>query len=462
MPIATMGNEQIPLPARTAGPELTLTNDYIDPIVSTSLNPVPEIMDVPSGTPLQFCWTAVPSSGATNLWYRLGYDIQDHNDPDAWETDFIPFDGSPVCSDERSFFFGTHTFSVEVKDNLDARSRAFVTINVIPAPPTFDILPGSCPNPLSVHRRGLIPAAVPGTVGIDARDIIVSSLEVWINGTTVAPVRARIGDIASPLINGDDCECPPHGADGIDDLVLQFSAEELLAALGPVSGGDVREMVLRGEVDGGVDFWLVDCVTIVGPPRRNNNPLQNRDDVLETLERAYNERSVGDVDAILDDDFTFFLSPRDIQFGNVAVSQWDRWSELQATGGLLDAFPLLATGSRTPRTPLPGNTVESVSWGHLKVLFLGDAGVGVVESVDLSLRYVPGEDNWIQVPPSDPSRFPGEAWYEKAVDYFLTINLGSFSYTTGLRKATFTVRYATVGKNDYWRIVGWSDEVPEP
>ena len=63
-----------------------------------------------------FCWTAVPSEGGGDIEsYRYGWDIVDLNDDELWETDFIPFDGSEVCSPARTFFFGSHTFWAQVR-----------------------------------------------------------------------------------------------------------------------------------------------------------------------------------------------------------------------------------------------------------------------------------------------------------------------------------------------------------
>lgn len=441
------------------GPTLIVTNEYIDPVVSTSPEGPVEVMDIPAGVPLVFCWTA-SSEGAEITAYRYGGDILDLNDPDQWETDWVPFDGSEACGPSRAFFFGTHTFHVEVRDSRDRRTRAGFRINIFPGLPSVDIMPGTCKNPLSPAMRGVIPAAIPGTQGIDVRDIDPASVYLWIDGQRIAPLRTRIGDIATPVINREPCECQHGGADGIDDLLMQFPAEQVIDAMGFVSRGDVIEMGIGGLISRKLDFFLVDCVTIVGP-MREAPPLQMRDEVLVTLERAYNEKNFEDVALLFDEDFTFFFSPADISKGNVPVSQWDRASELEATRHLFGSVLGLAerNAAVAKRFTHQSGSVEESTWGNIKALFYGGPPDDGEISIDLELRYLPGENNWtIWIP--DPSEYPGETWYERTVDYFLTVSFGDWTLTTGgLVRASFVVRYAEVGDESFWRIVQWRDDL---
>jgi hypothetical protein len=111
----------------------------------------------------------------------------------------------------------------------------------------------------------------------DARDIDASTVEIWIGGITIEPLKARVGDIASPIINGEPCDCPTGGADGIDDLMLTFSAAEIIAAMGTVRKGESRTILIHGYMNDGPDFYVRDCVTIVGnPPREEEEPGQGR------------------------------------------------------------------------------------------------------------------------------------------------------------------------------------------
>jgi len=152
-----------------------------------------------------------------------------------------------------------------------------------------------------------------------------------------------------------------------------------------------------------------------------------RDNVLFNLEKSYNERNIDQYNKLLDNDFVFHFSNVDVQQGNVNVTQWDRAAEINANKNMFD-----------PNFNKPG--VEPVS------------------SIDLSLTYVAGDNNWTQVTPPDPVKYPGETWYEKIVNYTLTVKAGSNEYQGLNIQASFVVRWATVEGQSYWRIVSWHDD----
>jgi hypothetical protein len=444
-----------------AGPTLTVTNEYMDPIVSTLLNPMPTIITIPSGIPLVLCWSAEPSVGGDPIEaYRYGWDILDLNDPDLWEVGFTPFDGSEVCSPERTFFFGTHSIWVEVKDAGDNRSRVGVIVNIVQGPPSFDILPGSCRNPFNPRSRGLVPAVIPGTVALDARDIDASTVQLWIGTEKIDPVRTRIGDIAAPVINGDFCECS-DGPDGIDDLVLKFSSREIAHALGPVSAGGVITIFVRGVMmDTGFQFDLFDCVRTVGNPAPGENPLTLRDGVLTTLQSAYNQKNFIVANSLFDDDFVFFFSPTDISNGDVPVAQWDKSSELAATASLFNAAVHTGTRIADPDAALlsRGAGVEEATWGRTKYLFFA-APPGDFALISLRLLFPPGEGFWIPVIP-DPADYPGEVWYEKTVEYELAVETSDLILANfPSMRASFIVRPVEVRGETIWQLVRWRDDI---
>ena len=150
-----------------------------------------------------------------------------------------------------------------------------------------------------------------------------------------------------------------------------------------------------------------------------------RDNVLFNLEAAYNERNLTEYNRLLDDDFTFFFSPADVSDGKVSVNQWDRASEINATTNMFNV-------NFTPPNGSP------------------------ISSIDLSLVYPEGDNVWNMASPDQ--NHPGETWYQKSVDYFLTIVAGETTYTSGNPiKAQFTVRRDP--DLDIWRIVQWRDDV---
>jgi hypothetical protein len=59
--------------------------------------------------------------------YRYGFDIVDLDDPLAWEIDWTP---EITRAPPRSFFFGTHTFHVEARDDAGAITRGSFIISI--------------------------------------------------------------------------------------------------------------------------------------------------------------------------------------------------------------------------------------------------------------------------------------------------------------------------------------------
>jgi len=119
--------------SRITGPSLYVRNRFMNVIsTSTTKTPVTSI-SIPSGIPMVFTWTADASSyGGVVHSYRYGWDIEDLNVESDWEVSYTPFVGSYASSQPRTFFFGTHTFHVEVKDNSGALSRVPIAVNVVP------------------------------------------------------------------------------------------------------------------------------------------------------------------------------------------------------------------------------------------------------------------------------------------------------------------------------------------
>jgi hypothetical protein len=116
-----------------SGPLMTVTNDYIGVIRTSICSEPARILDSPAGVPLDFTIQGDASSyGGTIAGYRYGWDIPDLNDPEQWEIDLTPFIGHFATVPQRSFFFGTHTLTMEVQDNNGYCSRIEVKVNIVP------------------------------------------------------------------------------------------------------------------------------------------------------------------------------------------------------------------------------------------------------------------------------------------------------------------------------------------
>jgi len=131
-------------------------------------------------------------------------------------------------------------------------------------PVDLDILPGGCPNPLTINTRnkGKLPMAILGTETFDVSEINVGSISIA--GTVLAQKDPSIEDVSAPVENGDECACQV-GTDGINDLVVHFSRREVIITLGldTMEAGTVVSITVEGTLLDGTPFEATDCVTLV-------------------------------------------------------------------------------------------------------------------------------------------------------------------------------------------------------
>ena len=109
-----------------------------------------------------------------------------------------------------------------------------------------DIKPTSCPNPLNVKSKGVLPVAILGTDSFDATQVDPSTITLQ----GVAPIRWAIEDVAapySPYIGKESCQnCTTAGPDGYSDLTLKFDAQAIVDILGEVQDGDCVKLTITG------------------------------------------------------------------------------------------------------------------------------------------------------------------------------------------------------------------------
>jgi hypothetical protein len=122
----------------------------------------------------------------------------------------------------------------------------------------IDIKPHSCPNPLNVKSKGVLPVAVLGTEDFDVYEIDVASIEL----EGVRPIRSDYEDVATPF-DGELCDCHELGADGFEDLTLKFEKQEIVSAIEPVSDREELVLTLTGELFDGTPIEGQDCVVII-------------------------------------------------------------------------------------------------------------------------------------------------------------------------------------------------------
>ncbi len=128
-----------------------------------------------------------------------------------------------------------------------------------------DLEPNSCPNPLQLNEKGVLPVAILGFEYLDVACIDPASVEL----EGVSPLRWALEDVATPFApytgKADAYDCTEEGPDGIIDLTFRFKTQEVLAALGEVTDGEVLVLSLTGmltEECGGRSFEGEDVVII--------------------------------------------------------------------------------------------------------------------------------------------------------------------------------------------------------
>ena len=133
----------------------------------------------------------------------------------------------------------------------------------VPVP--VDIKPQSCPNPLNVRDRGLLPVAILGTESFDVTSVDLSLVTL----AGVAPLDSNLEDVAAPfepfLGKAEASDCTTAGPDGFTDLTLLFDAQAVITALDPVTDEEVRVLEVSGHLrptEGGTPIVGEDVVVI--------------------------------------------------------------------------------------------------------------------------------------------------------------------------------------------------------
>lgn len=131
-----------------------------------------------------------------------------------------------------------------------------------------DIKPGSCPNPLNLKSKGVLPVAVLGTEEFDVTTIDVSTVKLSREGIEegVAPIRSDYEDVATPF-EGELCDCHDLNGDGLLDLTLKFKTQELVEILELAEVvGETIPLTLTGdlrETEDGTPIKGADCILIL-------------------------------------------------------------------------------------------------------------------------------------------------------------------------------------------------------
>ena len=150
-------------------------------------------------------------------------------------------------------------------DDCDNSSDCEQTIEVLKRTLFLDIKPGSCPNPLDIRARGVIPMSLLGTADFDVTTVDAASLLLARAdgiGDTIAPTSWVLQDAGTPF-SGALCGCHRRVGDGIVDLSLKFDNLAVGSALqlGSVAPNASVKLVLVGTLSDGCEFIAADCMT---------------------------------------------------------------------------------------------------------------------------------------------------------------------------------------------------------
>ena len=147
---------------------------------------------------------------------------------------------------------------------------------------SVDIKPTSCPNPLNVKSKGVLPVAILGTQDFDVS--LIDTASIQLNG--IRAIRSSFEDVATPMLGVSDCDCTEDGPDGFIDLTLKFKTQEIVEALGEVEHGDVITLELTGVLFGEIPIEGADCILIRGRHKPINPADINKDGVVNVVDFA--------------------------------------------------------------------------------------------------------------------------------------------------------------------------------
>lgn len=197
-----------------------------------------------------------------HFWFWMnGYSAVNHEEAWDWyDPDFNPHYHSTTDLPE----YVHPDFTV---DNVKVGVAAIATLaDAGPAQTvSFDMQPGSCPNPFNPKSNGVTNALILGSPDLDVRGIIPASVHLE---NFVSPSKIRVGDMAS-FDHDNGHPCADMSTDGFDDLSLKFPTGDIADLIGKVKKGDAVTIHLTARLHDGTVIEGEDIVIIVG----NNDDL---------------------------------------------------------------------------------------------------------------------------------------------------------------------------------------------
>ncbi len=206
------------------------------------------------------------ASGSTDDANDITSYVWDLDDDGVFETDAgtqAVFDVSYAYLESLGLGIGVdYNIHLQVTDGDEQDDTDTTTLTIEPKPAfviAVDIKPTSCPNPLNVKSKGVLPVAILGSDAFDVGDIDIASIRL----EGVAPAESAYEDAASPVLDQTECSCTTDGPDGYMDLTLKFKTQEIMAVLGEVHDGEVWLLYLTGLLYDGTEIEGSDCMQII-------------------------------------------------------------------------------------------------------------------------------------------------------------------------------------------------------
>jgi len=149
---------------------------------------------------------------------------------------------------------GTYSFHIDiigdgvVLGTVPVTEQVTANQVVTPLKVSVDVKPGSCPNPLELKDKGVLPVAILGdstlkVSSIDPKSILLSRD----GGTTGAkPVRWSIEDVGSPSTRTCSCGFKAGKDDRKEDLSLKFDTQDVIRKLGITKSDGCLKVYVTG------------------------------------------------------------------------------------------------------------------------------------------------------------------------------------------------------------------------
>ena len=190
-----------------------------------------------------------------NITIEAGESINPSNTGEAPANDSFDPNPSVTFTDVVSGFAPTTVERTWTATDSSGNSSSCVQIITIePLEVEIDIKPNSCPNPVNVLSKGLVPVAILGTAEFNVNDIDISTLPDRTQMHTIEDVAAPFG---GPVIGPLDCT--EAGPDGFDDLIFKIPT----TLLNCLPDGTLASLTIDGQLLDGTPFEGFDLALVI-------------------------------------------------------------------------------------------------------------------------------------------------------------------------------------------------------